>query len=195
MHHLVVFPHPPGIISLIIFCGFCLIWFTDCVWPVAQQPGYGVERCWSAAVASVAGSTELHWAASVTPAVPGNILKSTDNSIYTIQDNSSHRVALTWISDLNYTSIWLLAEFTVALWPTCTACLSYRDIWAIWGGREFPPDAALLLAELELVWSSPASMLTGWTTSQSNFVIEYQRKICINKRFRRGLMLSCFIKY
>lgn len=53
-------------------------------------------------------------------------------------------------------------------------------------GREFPPDAALLLAELELVWSSPASMLTGWTTSQSNFVIEYQRKICINKRFRMG---------
>lgn len=76
------FSHPPGIISLIIVCGFCFwIWFTDCVWPVAQQPGYGVERCWSAAVASVAGSTELHWAASVTPAVPGNIFKSTDNCI------------------------------------------------------------------------------------------------------------------
>jgi len=88
---LVVFHHISGQIYLIDYffpaelklfcCGFCMTWLTEFARPVAQQPGCGVARCWSAAAASAAGNTELHWAASVMPAEPGNIFQSTDNYI------------------------------------------------------------------------------------------------------------------
>lgn len=70
---------------------FCVSWFIrSAVWfiscppcfydimndihtplPVAQLPGSAAGRCWSAAAASAAGSTEPRWAAAVTPAGPG----------------------------------------------------------------------------------------------------------------------------
>lgn len=40
--------------------------------PVAQPPGSAAGRCWSAAAASAAGSTEQHLAAAVTPAEPAD---------------------------------------------------------------------------------------------------------------------------
>lgn len=68
-----------------------MTWLTELARPVAQRPGCGVERCWSAAAASAAGSTELHWAASVMPAEPGNIFKCTDNISQKSRHSKSNR--------------------------------------------------------------------------------------------------------
>lgn len=66
--------------SLFMVYAWSVTELTDWVWPVAQRPGCGVERCWSVAEASAAGSTELHWAASVVPAVPVNTFENPNNN-------------------------------------------------------------------------------------------------------------------
>lgn len=57
---------------------------------------------------------------------------------------------------------------------TCTACLSYRDMWAIWGAREFPLAWGFPLV-VPVFWSSLASMFAAQNTE-----VTHQKQLWTN---------------
>lgn len=143
------------------FCTDCIFLSHSCL-PVAQQPSSGVGHYWSAAAAWAAGSTEQHLAVFVVLEEPTQTQRETN-----IVSRIFIKSLFTSIKDDKRSFHHMLLFMQTKAIHTCTACLSYRDIWAIWGARELPPVWGFPLV-VPVFWSSPASMFAAQRTEATD---------------------------